>query len=372
MNEEIILQMIQPYVKDGFITYNEFDGIFEFLSLKEQYAVVELLFEKGISLKDNDLQDDISSESLLLSDEDENVIKEMDEVSVEEFEILYDESIFKDKNTDDNQVVLFKNIQQSNTMLCKLVQEGNRQARQDICIKNKLLVDKYVNAYLNYFGNRLDFEDLEQAGFIGLIKAAERFDIEKDSAFSTYAVFWIRQSIVREVMDNGFAIRVPVHVMEQIAKVTRLDNQLGLEEIGFRNRIQMIAKELEMPEEKIESLLVIRQNYLSYSSLNTPIGEEEDSELGDFCVRDEQLSVEDEVSAKMLKEQLTSVLDTLNEKEQKILRLRFGLDDNRERTLEEVGKVFHVTRERIRQIESKALRKLRHPSRSRKLRDYLE
>lgn len=370
MNEEIILKMVEPYLKDNAITYKEFDNIFEFLSLKEQYEVVKLLFSHGISLEDLEKDDDneniIDIEDVLELDFDE-----AEEDESEDFDVLYDDNIFKDKNSDDLHVVLYKNIKQSNDILCRLIQEGNKQARQDICVKNKLLVDKYVNAYLRYFGNHLDFEDLEQAGYIGLLKAAEKFDLKRDSAFSTYAVFWIRQSIVREVMDNGFVIRIPVHLMELIAKITRLDNQFNTKGYTYNERMHLIAEELDITGERVENLLAIRQQYLSYSSLNTPVGEEEETELEEIYVDKDQVSVEDIVANKMLCEQMKEVLLTLTEREQRVLKLRFGFVDGRTRTLEEVGREYNVTRERIRQIEAKAIRKLQHPSRSRKLKDYL-
>lgn len=370
MNEEIILKMVEPYLKDNAITYKEFDNIFEFLSLKEQYEVVELLFSHGISLEDLEKDDD--NENIIdIEDVLELDFNEAEEDESEDFDVLYDDNIFKDKNSDNSHVVLYKNIKQSNDILCRLIQEGNKQARQDICVKNKLLVDKYVNAYLRYFGNHLDFEDLEQAGYIGLLKAAERFDLKRDSAFSTYAVFWIRQSIVREVMDNGFVIRIPVHLMELIAKITRLDNQFNTKGYTYNERMHLIAEELDITEERVENLLAIRQQYLSYSSLNTPVGEEEETELEEIYVDKEQVSVEDIVANKMLCEQMKEVLLTLTEREQRVLNLRFGFVDGRTRTLEEVGREYNVTRERIRQIEAKAIRKLQHPSRSRKLKDYL-
>lgn len=370
MNEEIILKMVEPYLKDNAITYKEFDNIFEFLSLKEQYEVVELLFSHGISLEDLEKDDD--NENIIdIEDVLELDFNEAEENESEDFDVLYDDNIFKDKNSDNSHVVLYKNIKQSNDILCRLIQEGNKQARQDICVKNKLLVDKYVNAYLRYFGNHLDFEDLEQAGYIGLLKAAERFDLKRDSAFSTYAVFWIRQSIVREVMDNGFVIRIPVHLMELIAKITRLDNQFNTKGYTYNERMHLIAEELDITEERVENLLAIRQQYLSYSSLNTPVGEEEETELEEIYVDKEQVSVEDIVANKMLCEQMKEVLLTLTEREQRVLNLRFGFVDGRTRTLEEVGREYNVTRERIRQIEAKAIRKLQHPSRSRKLKDYL-
>ncbi len=370
MNEKVILKMVEPYLMDNVITYKNFDSLFDFLSLKEQYMVVEILFDHGISLMDFE-NDNNDTNIIDIEDVLELDLKELQEDEFAENEFLYDDNIFKDKNSDEIHVALYKDIKQSNDILCKLIQKGNKQARQDMCIKNKMLVDKYVNIYLRYFGNHLDFEDLEQAGYIGLLKAAEKFDLSRDAAFSTYAVFWIRQSIVREIMDNGFAIRIPVHLMEIIAKITRLDNEYNLKGYGFNDRIHLIAEKLNITEKRVDNLLAIRQQYLSYSSLNIPVGEEEETELEELYVDKEQMLVEDIVANKFLKDQMQEVLLTLTDREQRVLNLRFGFTDGNVRTLEEVGREFNVTRERIRQIEAKAIRKLQHPSRSRKIKDYL-
>lgn len=363
--------MVEPYVKDGAITYTEFDNLFNFLSRKEQYLVSELLFVHHINLCDDNGQEmiieDSSEEEIELS-----YFEEVDDVN--EFEVLYDESIFKDSKSTDNGngfLVVNHNVKQSNEILCKLIQEGSLQAKQDICIKNQRLVDKYAISYTNYYGNHLDFEDIEQAGFVGLLKAAEKFDITKGYVFSTYAVYWIRQAIVREIYDNGFVIRVPVHMMEHINKVTCLDNKYGAQKIPYEERIELISQEVGFYKEFVEQCLVIRRNFLSYSSLNTPLGEEEDIELEEFITDKEAPLVEDIVSSHILREQLEEAISTLKEREQKVLRLRFGLDDDKKRSLEEIGKEFNVTRERIRQIEAKALRKLRQPLCSKKLKDFL-
>lgn len=253
--------------------------------------------------------------------------------------------------------------------MCTLIQQGNRQAEQDLCVKNKKLVDKYVFTYQKRYGNRLDFEDLEQVGFIGLIKAAKKFELHQGK-FSTYAVWWIKQAISREIMDNGYAIRIPVHMMERINKVARVEGlYIGLS-IGAR--IEKISEELSIPKEAVRECLILRKNYLSYASLNAPISDEEGTELGEMIPEEDILPVEDIVADKEMRRALEAVMSTLTQREQKVLRLRFGLDDGRARTLEEVGKQFDVTRERIRQIEAKALRKLRHPSRTKKIKDYLD
>lgn len=226
-------------------------------------------------------------------------------------------------------------------------------------------------AYQKRFGNRLDFDDLEQVGFIGLIKAANRFNISQGTAFSTYAVFWIKQTISREIMDNGYAIRIPVHMMERINKVIAIDSQLSGEYTKVIQRIPLIADETGLSEEEVRECLILKKNYLTYASLDSPIGEEEDSFLGEMIPDTETPSVEDIVSNILLRKQLEESLSTLTLREQQIIRLRFGLDDGCPKTLEVVGQSFNVTRERIRQIEAKALRKMKHPSRSRKLKDFL-
>lgn len=363
MNENIILNMALPYVKNESITYVEFDKIYSMLSIKEQYGVAEILYRNGINLVDENevLNEDAYILDVGNADDEDN------------FDILYDESIFADSGIydDSGPLLVNRNIKQSNDILCKLIQEGNRQAVQDLCIKNKRLVDKYVLAYQKRYGNRLDFEDLEQVGFIGLIKAAQKFDFQQGTAFSTYAVCWIKQSISREIMDNGYAIRIPVHMMERINKVVRLDNVYLGDGMSLQDRINEISKELDLSEEAVRECFVLKNNYLSYASLNAPVGDEEETELGELLPEDGVPSVEDIVADRALRESLEAVILTLREREQMVLRLRFGLDDNRVRTLEEVGKEFSITRERVRQIEKKALRKLRHPSRSKKIVDFL-
>ena len=249
--------------------------------------------------------------------------------------------------------------------LAQRIRKGDQEALEKLTKANLRFVVSVAKQYQN---QGLSLPDLINEGNLGLIKAVEKFDYRKGYKFSTYATWWIRQAITRAIADQARTIRIPVHMVETINKLIRVSRQL-LQELGREPTPEEIAEQMDMPVEKVREILKISQEPVS---LETPIGEEEDSHLGDF-IQDDQVPVPADAAAfELLKEQLNEVLDTLTEREQKVLRLRFGLDDGKARTLEEVGRQFNVTRERIRQIEAKALRKLRHPSRSRKLKDYLE
>lgn len=336
----------------------------------EMDMVYELLIGEGIVIVSDEDEDDFEIDHLELADD-----KKLETIP-EESEIGKSDLVFGDaddiSNIDDPVRMYLKEIGKTPLLsgeeeieLAKKMEEGDAYAKQRLCEANLRLV---VSIAKRYVGRGMLFLDLIQEGNIGLIKAVDKFDWRKGYKFSTYATWWIRQAITRSIADQARTIRIPVHMVETINKLMRIQRQL-LQELGREATPDEIAKEMGITEDKVREILKIAQEPVS---LETPIGEEEDSHLGDFIPDEEIASPSDAATFSMLKEQLMEVLATLTDREQKVLKLRFGLEDGRTRTLEEVGKQFDVTRERIRQIEAKALRKLRHPSRSKKLRDYLE
>ena len=381
--------------KKNMLEYQEIADFFKDLNLDPEKfeMVIDYLEQNGIDVlkisNDDDVDDDI-----ILDDEDEVEVEKIDlsvpeGVSVEDPVRMYlkeigkvpllsaDEEIELAQNMEDGAVatekinVLKGRLEEEKAEIKEEIKTLQRDVDKGADAKKRLAeanLRLVVSIAKRYVGRGMLFLDLIQEGNLGLIKAVEKFDYKKGYKFSTYATWWIRQAITRAIADQARTIRIPVHMVETINKLIRVSRQL-LQELGREPSPEEIAKEMNMPVERVREILKISQEPVS---LETPIGEEEDSHLGDF-IKDDNVPVPADAAAfTLLKEQLEEVLGTLTEREQKVLTLRFGLEDGRARTLEEVGKEFNVTRERIRQIEAKALRKLRHPSRSRKLKDYLE
>lgn len=349
-------QEIQEYFRDMNLSEKQLDAVVQYL---EEHDIDVLRISESTADEDED-------DTLLMNDEPD--LEDEEEVDMENIDLSVPEGI----SIEDPVRMYLKEIgkvplltAEEEIDLAKRMEQGDEEAKKRLAEANLRLV---VSIAKRYVGRGMLFLDLIQEGNLGLIKAVEKFDYRKGYKFSTYATWWIRQAITRAIADQARTIRIPVHMVETINKEIRVSRQL-LQELGREPTPEEIAEEMNISVDRVREILKISQEPVS---LETPIGEEEDSHLGDF-IQDDNVPVPAEAAAyTLLKEQLQEVLGTLTEREQKVLRLRFGLDDGRARTLEEVGREFNVTRERIRQIEAKALRKLRHPSRSRKLKDYLD
>ena len=350
----VIKKLLERGKSKGILTFKEINDAFEDIEISpEQFEKLYDIFEK----ENIEIVEDLDKE-----------LKEI-EISRDELEDL---SIPDGVNIDDHVKMYLKEIGKVNllspaeeTDLARRMSDGDEEAKKKLAEANLRLV---VSIAKRYVGRGMLFLDLIQEGNLGLIKAVDKFDYKKGYKFSTYATWWIRQAITRAIADQARTIRIPVHMVETINKLVRVSRQL-VQELGREPTHEELAKELNMPLDRVREISKISQEPVS---LETPIGEEEDSHLGDFIEDHDAPAPTDAASAVLLREQLEAVLTTLTDREAKVLRLRFGLEDGRQRTLEEVGQAFNVTRERIRQIEAKALRKLRHPSRSKKLKDYLE
>ncbi len=360
VNEKKVYELIKPYLKGNTLSYKAFFYIFSFLRQEDQYKVINVIEEKlNIHVCDEEVTSSADEQNTDLSEDPEDYVilpdvSEFDEDNEEDFESLYNNGAFVNDNYVERTEM---NLKQSNETLCGLIQQGDELAKEELCVKNKRLVYKYAFAYSKYYKHKLDIQDLAQVGFIGLLRGAELFDCSKGNAFSTYVVWWIKEKISREIADNGFTIRIPVHMFETVNKLARVKQSIE-DELKREPTTEELAKEMGMEPSKIIALARLEDQIKKMPSLDAMVGEDGDTPLWEL-IEDTLVEPPERLCERnVLHEDLEKALRKLPPREERVIRLRFGFDDGVPRTLEEVGQIMGVTRERIRQIEAKAIRRL--------------
>ena len=349
MNEDKIYELIKPYIKNNTLSYKAFFGVFSFLRKSDQYEVINLIEDKFNIRVIDDESVEAESESVDVSDMD------IDPETDAEFEELYDKGAFVNPNYPQRTEL---NTKQSNEQLCRLIQEGDELAKEELCIKNKRLVYKYAYAYNKFYNHKLEFQDLTQAGFMGLLKAAEMFNFNKGTRFSTYSTYWIKQHISREIMNTGHTIRLPVHMFEIVNKLQRIENLLQ-DDLKRDPTVEELAEAMGVEPAKIRELIIISEQIKATPSLDAKAKDESGTPIWEL-IEDTMVEPTEAMSERIaLYEIFDKALKQLGGREEKVLRLRTGFDDGVNRTLEEVGQMMGVTRERVRQIESRGLTKLK-------------
>ena len=349
MTKEEVYEIVKDDVVKRYLTFEEFDNNFDFVEDEEELEEIKSLLDE----LDIQLVDEIPEEALAEESDDE-------EETDDDYEDEYDEEV----------EIETVEVKESNEELCKLIQEGLKKAEEDLCNKNGGLVAKYARHYYGINKNKLEFNDLIQAGYTGLIHAAHKFDCTRKTAFTTYAVYWIRQSIIKEIYDYGSTIRVPAHTNEAVQKYQVLDRELSLEIRDKEKRKAAIAEAMGCSVDKIEELISIRSFVLSTTSSSKEMGEDEDDTVEDFLVNNVFDDPDESFEKNELKEMVYKALDTLTEQEREVLILHYGLDDEEPDTLEDIGERFGLSKERVRQIEATALRKLRSPAKAKMFDEY--
>lgn len=361
MNEKDILYEVSPYLNDSTLTYNDFRYIFEDkYTQNEMRDIINILIRNDIRLSDDydEESDDSETEYNPYSDDEKEEIR--DNFRSEEADLvnLYDKSekrtATKEKSKD--------NFKHTNEELCEMIKQGDNQAKNDICIKNRGLVLKYAKEMKKHYGNSLELDDLEQVGYMGLMKAVEKYDSSRGAAFSTFATYWIRNAMSTEISEQGFSVRIPAHAMEKINKISKLENKYNSLGYSRNEQISLICKELDMSEKVVRKYMKVRKDSLKFTSLDAEVGENKETKLEELIEDTNVTAIEDDVERKVISSDLIQAISELSVHEQRVLKLKFGLEGDGEKTADEIAEIMGITTARVRTIEAKAMRRMRRSS----------